>query len=164
MTENMRYLLIFRGFETPTACRLVTRLDENERRCITAFPSPKHLVYYGIEIGSVVLALTVQEQAMPLAMRRWVIDDKYQTRRRATQTTHWQDSHKSAIKRHRFKYAETRELGTLNLGVYCSCLQPRVTLDQAVNMYRKLRQCNSTVWCICEDRSPKTRCLDLWVA
>jgi hypothetical protein len=116
MTENMRYLLIFRGFETPTACRLVTRLDENERRCITAFPSPKHLVYYGIEIGIVVLALTVQEQAMPLAMRRWVIDDKYQTRRRATQTTHWQDSHKSGIKRHRFKYAETRKLDTLNLG------------------------------------------------
>jgi hypothetical protein len=104
MTENMRCLLIFRGFETPTAYRLVARLNENERRCITAIPSPKHLVYYGIEIESVVLAVTVQEQAMPLAMRRWVIDEKYQTRRRATQTTHWQDSHKSFIKRHRFKH------------------------------------------------------------
>jgi hypothetical protein len=83
MTESMRCLLIFRGFETPTACRLVARLDENERWCITAIPSPKHLVYYGIEIGSVVLAVTVQEQAMPLAMRFWVIDDKYQTRRKS---------------------------------------------------------------------------------
>jgi hypothetical protein len=109
----MRCLLLFREFETPTACRLVARLNENERRCITVIPSPKYLVYCGIEIVSALVALIVQEQAMSLAMRRWVIDDKYQTCRRAAQTTHW---HKSVIKRRRFKHAETGKLDTLNLG------------------------------------------------
>jgi hypothetical protein len=83
----MKCLLLFEEFEIPTACRLVARLNENERRCITVVPSPERIDYCMIEIGSVFVAVTVQEQAMLLAMRRRVVDDKYQTCRRATQTT-----------------------------------------------------------------------------